>query len=754
MLAGALSTPANAATLIWTNSGGSSWTSGANWSTGGVPGTTDDAQFGVNPTGKSAVGISMNSALLNNGPTNEAVGAVEQTSARTSNLIITNSSSSENGVFTLNGATVNGVNNVILRNASSASLTLADGSGKTMGIVLGNPAENIISLDGSGNLTISSIISSAGGATPLTFDGSGSGAIAITGTSNTFTGDINVTGAEVDFSGDGSLGSTANKIIINGGRFGIASGTSVVIDPTRAIFLGTNSAGINTGTALSAPKAAGFLTFDGVLADLAGSIGTLVKQGQGTLALGGSNTFSGNVSINNGTVQLTTGNNRLPTGATVYLGQSDSANLGTLDLSGNSQQIAGLDSTPGINTNAFAKNCVTNSSANAMAILTLGGSGAYVYGDGSTENSGIIAGPVRLILTGSGTQTLADTNSSFSGALTVRQGALTVPLVNNDNQNGPLGNSTNAVTLGSSGQTATLDYTGTAEASSKNFDLATGGTGVFQIDGNGQTLTVNGIVSGNKGSLQKTGPGTLTLNNLDTYSGSTIVSSGSLAVGAAGSIADSGNIVISGGAVFDVSALNEFVLGASQTLSNSTSTAVLNGNINTGSGTVSLNYKPGTPSFMIIGGTLTLSAGTAFEVKNSGAALALGDYKLISTNLNASGIIGGTTPPTVSVSGNGIMAGATTALQIISGELYLVVATPVNLTPPVLTNGVSDGNLNLSWPPDHTGWRLLVQTNHLASGISFHPNDWMTVTGSSATNKIVAPISETNSAEFFRLVYP
>jgi len=754
LLPGAMTPAASAATLIWTNSGGSSWTSGVNWSTGGVPGTTDDAQFGIDPTGKSAVGISMNSTLLNNGPANEAVGAVEQTSARTSNLIITNSSSSENGVFTLNGAAVNGIDNVILRNASSANLTLANGSSKTMGVVLANPTENIVLLDGSGNLTISSLISSVGGATPFTFAGSGSGATAITGTNNTFTGDIDVTGAEVDFSGDGSLGNTANNIIINGGRFGIAGGTSVIINPARAIFLGTNSIGINTGAAISAPKATGLLTFDGVLANLAGSTGTLVKQGAGTLSLGGASTFSGNVSVNNGTVQLTTGNNRLPTGATVYLGQSDSANLGTLDLSGISQQIAGLGSTPGINTNSLAKNCVTNSNPSTSATLTLAGSGTYAYGDGSSENSGIVAGPVNLILTGSGSQILADTNSSFSGALTVRQGTLSVPLINNDSQNGPLGNSTNVVTLGSGGQIATLEYTGNTAVSTKNFALATGGTGVFQIDGIGQTLTINGIITGDNGSLQKHGPGTLNLNNAETYSGPTMVSSGSLALGSAGSIADSQNIVVSGGAIFDVSALNGFVLGAGQTLSNSSSTAVLNGNINTASGTVSLSYVPGAPAFMVTNGTFSLAAGTTFEVKNAGAALTLGDYKLISTNFNGSVIIGGSTPPTVDVAGNGITAGTTAGLQVISGELYLVVATPVNITPPILKTGVNDGNLNLSWPSDHTGWRLLVQTNHLALGISPNPNDWMTVTGSSATNTVVEPITETNSAEFYRLIYP
>jgi len=754
LLAALIVSSAQADTLIWTNTGGSSWTSGANWSTGNPPGSHDDAQFGADPKGKSAVGISMSSASLNNGGNNEAVGAVEQTLARTSNLIITNSSSSAVGVFTLNGTTVNNVTNVILRNASSANLTLADGSSKTMGIVLGNSIENIVSLDGSGNLTISAVISNGRGTTPLTFAGSGSGATAITGTNNTFKGSIQVTGAEVDFSGDGSLGNAANNLTVNGGRLGIAKATAVTISSSRRIFLGTNSTGVNTGSSLSAPGAAGILTYNGVLADIPDLTGALVKQGAGTLALGGVSTFSGNVSINNGTVQLTTGNNRLPIDTTVYFGESSSGNLGTFDLNGNSQQISGLNSTLGINSNVFAKNTVTNSSATTVSTLTLTGSGTYTYGDGSINNSGIITGSINLIWAGSGSQSLGDTNSAFSGALAVQQGTLAVPIVNDDSINGPLGNSTNPVTLGSGGGTGTLEYTGSAASSTKRFILAAKGTGCFQIDTSGATLTVSGVISGSNGSLQKSGPGTLVLNNVEEYSGNTAITGGTLALGRAGSIAVSKNIILGAGAAFDVSALDGFVLGSSQMLSNNDSTAVLNGKITTGFGTVSLTYAAGTPVFTVTNGTLTLSAETTFEINNTGTALALGSYKLISTNVNGSGFISGSTLPSVAVSGSGVAAGATCLLQLIAGELYLVVSSTINTTPPVLTNNVKNGSLKLAWPSDHTGWRLLVQTNNLAKGISLNTNDWAAVPGSSTTNQVSIPLNATNPAEFYRLLYP
>jgi len=113
------------------------------------------------------------------------------------------------------------------------------------------------------------------------------------------------------------------------------------------------------------------------------------------------------------------------------------------------------------------------------------------------------------------------------------------------------------------------------------------------------------------------------------------------------------------------------VLGSGQTLSNSTSTAVISGNAGTSSGTVSLTYASGTPSMSVGSGTLTLSSTTVFKVNNTGVKLAHGSYKIISSG-------GGTVAvsdslPTVIVGGNGYTAGVVPVLQITGGELYVVV---------------------------------------------------------------------------------
>jgi hypothetical protein len=77
-----------------------------------------------------------------------------------------------------------------------------------------------------------------------------------------------------------------------------------------------------------------------------------------------------------------------------------------------------------------------------------------------------------------------------------------------------------------------------------------------------------------------------------------------------------------------------------------------------------------------------------------------------------------------------------------------------NQTVPHLTNSVSGTTLNLSWPADHLGYRLLVQTNNLNKGVSANIGDWMTVPGSTAiTTTSITIIKATNNA-YYRLVYP
>ena len=91
-------------------------------------------------------------------------------------------------------------------------------------------------------------------------------------------------------------------------------------------------------------------------------------------------------------------------------------------------------------------------------------------------------------------------------------------------------------------------------------------------------------------------------------------------------------------------------------------------------------------------------------------------------------------------SGDGIYASSTNTLVVVG----------VNSAPTNLVTIVSGGQMTLTWPADHTGWTLQVQTNSLTTGLS---TNWVDVAGSSATNQVIQTIDPANPAVFYRLKY-
>jgi hypothetical protein len=63
----------------------------------------------------------------------------------------------------------------------------------------------------------------------------------------------------------------------------------------------------------------------------------------------------------------------------------------------------------------------------------------------------------------------------------------------------------------------------------------------------------------------------------------------------------------------------------------------------------------------------------------------------------------------------------------------------------------SGGQMQLSWPQDHLGWRLQAQTNAPDQGLG---TNWFDVTNSQSTNNIFLSIDSGNGSVFLRLVYP
>jgi Concanavalin A-like lectin/glucanases superfamily/Immunoglobulin I-set domain len=78
-------------------------------------------------------------------------------------------------------------------------------------------------------------------------------------------------------------------------------------------------------------------------------------------------------------------------------------------------------------------------------------------------------------------------------------------------------------------------------------------------------------------------------------------------------------------------------------------------------------------------------------------------------------------------------------------------APAVNTNPTNIISTVSGNQLTLTWPADHIGWELQVQTNNLSKGLG---TNWVNVSGSTTTDQVSIPMNPTNGCVFYRLVYP
>ncbi len=250
--------------------------------------------------------------------------------------------------------------------------------------------------------------------------------------------------------------------------------------------------------------------------------GTFTKLGPGILTLSGANTYTGATTVLGGTLQAASADRFSPNSAFTV------TSPGILDLNSANQTIGSLagtgDTTLGVN-----------------AVLTAGGNNT------STAYSGVISGTGTSGLTkeGTGTLTLSGLNT-YTGATNINAGTIQAGLVNT------LPGSS-AVTVASG---ATLNLAGFSQtigsiAGAGNTTL--GANATLTAGGDNTSTSYSGAISGTGTSgLTKQGTGTLTLSGLNTYSGATNVSAGTLQAGLVNTLPNNTAVTVANGAILDL----------------------------------------------------------------------------------------------------------------------------------------------------------------------------------------------------------
>ena len=463
-------------------------------------------------------------------------------------------------------------------------------------------------------------------------------------------------GAWFDGTNYGTAMQSGDNVIFGGGTLGaagtITNGTG--LNPANITILAPNGGGYTIGTnGLGVPGNP--ITMSGGLITNNTSAGSAIfacpVNGSFTyagpnryvvIANNGNQTPANNVTVNPGSL-LQIGNNT----AAGSLGQAIITNNGTIN--------------------------VKRSGSVMWSNVVYGAGGMKFWGNGATF-------VVLSNLFYGGTTTLQPASASSTNTLVQLGGSNVLPtnsaLIIAQNSTAPTGSQI----FDLNGFNQTVGSLASDQYASGTSEVVTNSSATpATLSSGGTSLTTYGGMIGGNLSLALNGGMLILSNTADTFTGNTLINAGTLALTGGASLTNSGAIVVAGGATFNVAGLSSvFTLAgarSSQTLSNSSVRAVINGTNNCSAGIVSLVFDAANPSFILTNGGMTLSGGSVLQINNTGSALSPGSYLIISnvTSGNA-GFVGGSAPSAVTVNGGGIISGTVASLQLGGAGLSLVVA--------------------------------------------------------------------------------
>jgi autotransporter-associated beta strand protein len=633
--------PTMAQTVIdWsTNAGTTAWATGANWVGNSAPTSdlaTNIAQFNQSTyTSQPNYGTtSIAGIIVGNGST--AVGPLTlsgtQLNIGASGIDI----KAQSGTVALNNAVRLGASQTWTNN--SASLF-------TVGAAItnnGNITPFTLTIDGSGNTTITGAISNGGttGTTALVKNGTGT---LVLSAANAFTGGFTINDGRVNFGSGSGLG--ANNITIGGSNNTIldyTGGNSSIANVTGWTLTGsgtvTRSNSSGTGIGWGTAKITGS---SGGLIYTAGSAGAVIQVGAVT------SDYTGGTTLTSGTIVMNGTNNGDTSTAGTFGNGSVAGNVVTL----NGASIRG-------GTTSATRTIFNNISFTADTTLaaTSGGAAGTLTWAGEVTLNG--TGSVRKLTQASATQdtvfsntikngTVSDFTVDFTGTRSVSLGAANTfngtMLVTGTGGGGLALAHVNAL------QNATLD-TGSATASRAVTFTAAGtntynigalqgaddlaiGANTISVGAKAVDTTFSGAISGT-GGLTKSGSGKLTLTANNPYTGVTNISGGTLALTGTASVASSSSLRIAANTTLDVTGVtgSSYTLATTQSISG-TGTIVATGKTFVAAGTLTPGNSPGT--LVQDGGAMQLAANGNFNWEIADALGAAG------TGYDSVSLIGG-----------------------------------------------------------------------------------------------------------------
>ncbi len=325
---------------------------------------------------------------------------------------------------------------------------------------------------------------------------------------------------------------TANAdAVLSAGTDGIGAYT-VRIDANTSVGTVTIQEGTPTFSISSGFTWTFSSTTNFTLASIVTGAGGLTKSNTNTLTLSGANSYTGVTNINAGTLAVTVNNALGTTGAGTAV-----ASGATLDFK--NVAYAAAESLT-VNGGTVAASTGTSSFAGALA-LGAGGLTVNVAGAQLTL-SGAITGSTALTKSGAGALVLSNAGNAHTGGTVVSAGTITV------NSGATLGAGSGALTV--NGGTLALNNAAQSVASFSG----TGGTVTF---GSGHTFTIAqatttsfaGNLSGTGGLTMAGSGGTLNLSGAHTYTGSTIISAGTLKYAATAALPTASSFSFGGGSL-------------------------------------------------------------------------------------------------------------------------------------------------------------------------------------------------------------